>query len=207
MLSRPIKRLHHLVNRLRHLAIPLLTRRFYVCLCLRDRDCCSATDGSGSCDAPALSYFEEMTRCRRKKFHWRWPGNPNGRSKFRTIGLFMFTRPQLTLRRRLRGWWQIPEIAQTASNRRQKHRRDDPNRSKFRKYKNVCLWDQAKRLEKLLFAATNAAAIDGIAPGIFCSITRNGFYFYIRKIISWWPWPPPKNLDIHIVEFFCRFYL
>ena len=35
--------------------------RFYVCLCLRDRDCCSAADGSGSCHALAPSYFEEIT--------------------------------------------------------------------------------------------------------------------------------------------------
>ena len=40
---------------------------------------------------------------------------------------------------------------------------DDQDRSKFRKYANLCLQDQAKRLEKLLFTATNDAAIDGIA--------------------------------------------
>ena len=40
---------------------------------------------------------------------------------------------------------------------------DDQDRSKFRKYANLCLRDQAKRLEKLLFAVTNDAAIDGIA--------------------------------------------
>ena len=36
------------------------------------------------------------------------------------------------------------------------------DRSKCRKYENVFLRDQAKRLEKLLFAATNDTAIDGI---------------------------------------------
>ena len=70
---------------------------------LHDCDCCSAADGSGSCHAPALSYFEEMIRCRRQKLHCRWPGNPNSRSKFHNLGLFTFTRSQLTLRRRLRG--------------------------------------------------------------------------------------------------------
>ena len=40
---------------------------------------------------------------------------------------------------------------------------DDQDRSKFRKYENLCLRDQAKRLEKLLFAAMNDAAVDGIA--------------------------------------------
>ena len=44
---------------------------------------------------------------------------------------------------------------------------DDQDRSKFRNYENLCLWDQAKRLEKLLFAAMNAAAFDGIAHRLF----------------------------------------
>ena len=79
------------------------TFRIYVCLRLCDHNCCSAADGSGSCHAPAPSYFEEMTRCRSRKLHWRWPGNPNGRSKFRNLGLFTVTRSQLTLWRRLRG--------------------------------------------------------------------------------------------------------
>ena len=98
-----------------------------------------------------------MTRCRLQKLNWRWPGNPNGRSKFRNLGLFMFTRSQLMLRWRLHGWWRLLEIAQTARCRRQKQ-----DRSKFHKYENLCLQDQAKCLEKLLFAATNDAAIDGI---------------------------------------------
>ena len=102
------------------------TFRIYVCLRLCDRDCYSATDGSGSCHAPAPSYFEEMTRCWRQRLHWRWPGNPNGRSKFCNLGLFTFTRSQLTLRRRLHGWWRLPKIAHTARCRRQKHRRRWP---------------------------------------------------------------------------------
>ena len=182
------------------------TFRFYVCLRLRDRDCCSAADGSGSCHAPAPSYFEEMKLCRCQKLHWSWPGNPNGRSNFRNLGLFTFTRSELTLRRRLRGWWRLPEIAQTARNRRKKHCRDDKDRPKFHKYENLCLRKQAKCLEKFLFAATNDAAIDGIAHCFFPAITRNGFCSNIRKIISRRPWPPRKNRDIHIVGF-CRFYL
>ena len=65
-----------------------------------------------------------------------------------------------------------------------KHRRDDQDRLKFRKYDNLCLRDQAKRLETLLFAATNDAAIDDIAHCFFPAITRNGFCSHIRKIIS-----------------------
>ena len=63
------------------------TVRIYVCLRLCACDCCSAADCSGSCHAPAPSYFEEMTRCRRQILQWRWPGNPNGRSNFRNLRL------------------------------------------------------------------------------------------------------------------------
>ena len=98
-------------------------RAYLPLLRLCDCDCCSAADRSVSCYAPAPSYFEEMTHCRRKKIHWRWSGNPNGRSKFRNFGLFTFSRSQLTLWRRVRGWWRLPEIAQMVCCRRQKHRR------------------------------------------------------------------------------------
>ena len=86
-----------------------------------------------------------------KKLHWRWPGNPNGRSKFRDLGLFTFTRSQLMFRQRLRGWWRLPEIAQTARCRRQKHRRRRPRSIEI------------PQIRKFLLAATNDAAIDGIA--------------------------------------------
>ena len=175
------------------------TFRFYVCLRLRARDCCSVADDSGSCHVRALSYFEEMTRCRRQKLHWRWPGIPNGWLKFCNLGLFTFTRSQLTLSRRLCGWWRLWEISQTARCRCQKYCRDDQDRSKFGKYENLCLCDQAKRLEKLIFAAMNDAAIDGIAHCFFPAITRNASCFHNRKIISRRPWPPPKNRDIHIL--------
>ena len=160
------------------------TFRFYVCLRLRDRGCCSAADGSGSCHAPALSYFEEMTRCRRKKLHWRLPGNSNGRSKFCKLGLFTFIRSPLTLCWRLRGWWRLPEIAQTARNRRQKHCREDQDRSKFHKYDNLCLRDKAKRLEKLLFAATITAAIDGIGHFFFLLSLATAFVFTSKNNFS-----------------------
>ena len=142
------------------------TFRFYICLHLRDRDRCFVADGSDH--TPTPSYFEEMTCCWRQKLHSRWPGNPNSWSKFRNLGLLTFTRSQLTLRRRrLRGWWRLLEIAQTARSRRQKHHRDDQDRSKFRKHENLCIRDQAKSLKKRLFAATNDAAIDSIAHCFF----------------------------------------
>ena len=174
---------------------------FYVCLCLRDRYCCSAADCSGSCHTPAPSYFEEITRCRRK-FDWRWPGNPNGRSKFHNLGLFTFTRSQLTLRLRLRGFWRLLKIAQTAHNRHQIHRRDDQDRSKCRKCENLFLRNQTKCLEKVLFPAMNAAAIDGIAHCFFFCYHWQRLLFSHSKNNFSTTWPSPKNRDIHIVEFF-----
>ena len=56
---------------------------------------------------PTLKTSLEMTR------------QPNGRSIFRNLVLFTFTRSQLTLHGgSAAGWW-LPEIAQTARNRRQ----------------------------------------------------------------------------------------
>ena len=97
-----------------------------LCKSVRSRLLFRGCDDSGSCHAPASSYFEEMTRCRRQKLHWRRPGSPNGWSKFRNLGFFTFARSQLTLPRRICGWWQFTEIAQTARCRRQKHRRRWP---------------------------------------------------------------------------------
>ena len=104
----------------RNSATIVCTFQFYVCLRLRDCNYCSAADGNGSCHSPTPSYFEEMTRCWHQKLHWKWPGNPNGRSKFRNLRLLTFTRSQLTLRRRLHRWWRLPEIAQTACSRHKK---------------------------------------------------------------------------------------
>ena len=39
----------------------------------------------------------------------RWPGNPNGRPKFRNLRLFTLARSQLTLRRRVHGWRRLLE--------------------------------------------------------------------------------------------------
>ena len=75
-----------------------------------------------------------------KKNRRRWPGNPNGQSKFRNIRLFTLTRSQLMLRRQLRqwvrGWRRLAKIAQRRRHcRHQTHCRrwpGNPNaRSKF----------------------------------------------------------------------------
>ena len=159
------------------------TFRFYVCLRRYDRDCCSVADGSGSCHAPAPSYFEEMTRCRRQKRHWRWPGNPNRRLKFCNLGLFTFTRSQLTLRRQLRGWWRLPEIAQTAHSRRQKHCWDDHDQSKFCKYK-IYDYEIKQNVSKNFFLLLQTTLrLMALHTVFFLLSLATYFCSHIRKII------------------------
>ena len=178
---------------------------FYVYLGLRDCDCGSTADGSGSYHAPALSYFEEMTRCRRQKFHWRWPGNPNGRSKSRNLGLFTFTRSQLMLwsgsgsmadggfRRSLK--WHVTDVKNIAgwpgSIDIPQIRKFMPRRSRKTSQKTSFL---------LLWTTPRFTALRTV---FFPAITRNGICLHIRKIISWRPWLPPKIRAIHSVVF-CR---
>ena len=176
------------------------TFRLYVCLRLRGHDCCSAADGRGSCHAPASSYFEEMTRCRSKKLQWRWPGNPNGRSTY--LGLFTFTRSQLTLRWWLLGWWRLSKIAQTARSRRQKQSQDDQVQSKFRKYENLCLRDQAKRLEKHSFCCYERRRDWQHCTLFFSCYHSQRLLFLHSKNNFLTILTPPKNRDIHIVGFF-----
>ena len=159
--------------------------RFYVCLRLHDRYCCSVADGSGSFHAPAPAYFEEITCCRRKKLDWRWPGNPNGRSKFHNLGLFTFIRSQLTLQWQLRGFWRLLEIARTAPNWRQKYRWDGQDRSKFRKIRKCMPTKSSKTSRKLLFPAIEnfffllrtPPRLTALRTVFFPAITGNGFCF------------------------------
>ena len=141
--------------------------------------------------------------CRSQTHRRRWPSNPNGRLKFRNLFVYVSkiaaNAPAAAPR--------PTEIVQTARCRRRKHRRQRPgdvqDRSKFRNYENLCLRDQAKPLKKHLFAVSSPLLQR------HCELffpTRNGFCSHLRKIISRRPWPPPKNRDIHIEEFF-RFYL
>ena len=142
-----------------------------------------------------------------KKLHWRWPGNPNGQSKFRNLGLFTFTWSQLTLRWRLRGWWRLPKIAQTARCRRQKHRRRWPGSIEMPQIRKFMPTRSSKASLKTSFAATNDAAIDGIAHRLLSCYHSQRLLFSHSKNNFSMTLTPPKNRDIHIVEFFCRFYL
>ena len=124
----------------------------------------------------------EMTRCRHQKLHWRWPGNPNGRSKLRNL---------LCLRLQYRNKSFGGGSAADGGFRRSLKRhiadikniaRKDQNRSKFHKYKNLDLRNQAKCLKKIPFAAKNDAAIDGIAHCFFS-------YYHSHRLL----FPPTKN--------------
>ena len=79
------------------------------------------------------------------KSRWRWPGNPNGRSKFCNLRLFTLARSQLMLRRWLRSWRRLPEIAQTAHCRRQTHHRRWPgNPNDWSKFSNLRFFTLAR---------------------------------------------------------------
>ena len=171
---------------------------------------CSMTDGNGSCHGLVSSFLEEMTRCSHQKHHRRWPGNPNGRSKFCNIRYFTFTRSQLTLRWRLRGWRQLPESLKW-------HVADVKNIASIgpamtRINQNSIItkmyaYEIKQNLSKNIFLMLGRRRCDGIVSCLFSTITRNGFCSHLQKIISRRLWPAPKNRDIHIEEFFCRFYL
>ena len=153
---------------------------FYVCLRLRDRDCCSAADGNGSCHSPTPSYFEEMTRWRHQKLSWRWPGNPNGQSKFCNLCLFTCTRLQLTLRR-LHGWWRLVEIAQTARSRRQKHSQEWLGSIEISQIRKFMPTRSSKTSKKPSFCCYDAAAIDGIAHCFFLLSLAAAFVLTYEK--------------------------
>ena len=136
-------------------------RVYLLHLRLCDRDCYSAADGSGSCHAPAPPYFAEMTRYQHQKLHWRWPGNPNGRSKFRNLGLFTITSdapvaaPQLMAASgdRSNGTLSMSKTSPAMT-------RIDRNSANTQ----ICAYEIKQSVSKnFFFAATNNAAIDGIA--------------------------------------------
>ena len=174
------------------------TFRIYVCLCLCDLDCCSAAYGSGSCHAPAPSYFEEITRCRRQKLHWRWPGNPNGRSKFCNLGLFTFTRSQITLRRRLRCFWR--SLKQHVSD-----------------VKNIAGWPGLIQIPQIRKFMPTKSSKTSLKTSFSCYERRRDWR-HCALFFSCYHWQrllfshlknnfsttltPPKNRDIRIVEFF-----
>ena len=169
----------------------------YVCLRLRDRYCCSAADGS--CHAPTPSYFEENTRCRRKILDLRWPGNPNGRSKFHNIGLFTFTRSQLTLRRRLRGFWRslkrhVTDVKDIAG-----MTRIDRNFANTKMYAYEIKQNVSKNFFFLFLLQQMPPWLKAFRTVFFFMLSLpTAFAFTLKKIISQRPWPHRKT-EIYIL--------
>ena len=159
----------------------------------------SAADG-GFAAKQRFPEIAQTTRCRHQTHHRRWPSNPNGRSKFRNLFVYV---SKIATNAPVAAPW-LTEIVQTACCRRWKHRRwwsGYQNRSKFRNYENLCLRDQSKPLEKHLFLLLDRRYYDGIMHVFFPTITRIGFCSHLWQIISRWPWPHRKT-EIYILKFF-----
>ena len=166
---------------------------------------CSMADGNGSCHGLTPSFFEEMTRCRRQKHHRRWPGNPNGRSKFRRYRAYL---PILRLRDR--NWcsaadgsfqrWLKRHVADIKhiTGEDQVTLRIDWNSVITKIY----AYEIKQDLSNNIFLLPGCCHYDVIAHYFFPTIPYNGFCSQLQKIISRWPWSPPKNREIHIEEFF-----
>ena len=143
-------------------------------------------------------------RCRRQAHRRRWPGNPNGRSKFRN--LFAYASKIAT--NALAAASRLTEIVQTARCRRWKYRQRWPGADqdllKFHIYENICLQDQAKPLEKHLVAVWSPPLWWHCA--LFFSYYHSQRLLFSPMIISRRPWLSPKNQDIHIEEFLDSIY-
>ena len=107
-------------------------------------------------------------------------------------------------------WRRLPEIAQTACSRRQKHCRRWPgipkDRSKFCNYPNLSLQDQARNIEKHLFAAR--------MPPLWC---HYALFFFLLSLVTAFVLTyeklfldnhePTEKLRYTYWKVFCRFYL
>ena len=133
----------------------------------------------------------------------RWPGNPNGRSKFRNLRLFTLARSQLTLRQRLRGFLWLSEIAQMARCWRQAHRwrlPDNPNgRTKFCNLRlftlarsQLTLWRRPTADGSFWRLFLNIENITGIGP----AMTRISSKF--RSYENWCVRGQAKALEKHL---------
>ena len=169
---------------------------------------CSMTDGNGICHGLAPSFFEEMKRCRCQKHCWRWPGNHYCWSKFRNIAhtfrFYVFTSSRSRLL--LRSWRQrqLPWTRTVVFWKDDTLPTSKTSLAMTRIDRNLCVWDQARPLEKHFFLLLGHRRYDSIAHWFFPTITRNGLFSvtsHLWKIISRRPWTH-QNIEIYIEEFF-----
>ena len=142
----------------------------------------------GNDTLPTSNTSVEMTR----------PGNPNDRSNFRNLGLFTFTRSQLTLRRLLAAFGDRSNGTLPMSKTSSAITRINRNSANTQIYAYEIKQSVSKNFVLLLRTTPRLTALCTV---YFPAITSNGFCFHILKIISRRPLPPPKNRDVHIVEF------
>ena len=132
-----------------------------------------------------------MTRCRCQKLHWRWSGNPNGRSEFHNLGLFALTRSQLARRRLVGGFrrslkWHVTNIKTSP---------EWPGSIEIPQIRNFMHTRSSKTSRKTSFCCYEHRRDWWHCALFFPAITGNGFCFHSRKIISRRHWLPPKNRD------------
>ena len=111
----------------------------------------------------------------------------------------MFTQSQLTLRWRLHGFWRSLKCHVTDVKNITGMTRIDRNSANTKVY----AYEIKQNISKNFFLpATNAAAIGGIAHWFFSCYHWQWLLFSHSKHNFSTTLTPPKNRDIHIVEFF-----
>ena len=132
-----------------------------------------------------------------KKLHWRWPGNPSGQSKFRNLGLFKFTWSQLTAAPRLMAasgdssYGTLHTLKTSPA-----MTRIDRNSTNTQIYAYKIKQSVSQNFFLLLRTTPRLTALHTV---YFPAITRNGFCFHIKQIISRWPEPTKKSRYIYIL--------
>ena len=122
------------------------------------------------------------------KSHRWWSGNPNGRSKFRN--LFVYVSKIASNAPAAAPRLMAADGDHSNRCRRRKHCRrrpgDDRDRSKFCNYENLCLQDQAKPLEKHLFAVFRFRDSSSLSWWFFHERALYKCHYLLRSPLLWW---------------------
>ena len=157
--------------------------RFYVCLRLRDRDCCSAADGSGSFHAPTPLYFKEITRCR----HQNFTGNDQATLTVDWNSAIYFvyvyeigTNAPAAAPRLMSAFG----VAQTARSWRQKHRQERPGPIEISHIRKVLPTKSSKTSRKTSFCCYERRRYWRHCALFFSYYHLQRLFSHLRKIIS-----------------------
>ena len=186
------------------------TFRFYVCLRLQDLDCCSTADGNGSYHGLAPSFFEDMTHCTFIKNIIR--DDQATLMVHRNFADIAYT-----------FWFYVCFVYEitTVALQLMATAVDTDSRCRFSKKWHVAdkkRWQwpgsigilhlpkfmpmrSSKTSRKTSFFAAWMLLLWCHCALFFLLSLMTAFVLTYEKIISWRPWPPLKNWDIHIEEF------